>query len=135
MDALCFEGLKYCCLVFHIYLTLDKPSGRPTPSFHFLLPKIFYMYRGFSIIRTPIIRIQTLGRWLTSPCFQQQWEKDVAVTGVLLREKAKLLYERLFPNATTPFSSSTGLGSRFTTSELVERSRDCYSTLYYSVAN
>ena len=29
--------------------------------------------------------------------------KDVLVAGVLLQEKAKLLYERLFPNATAPF--------------------------------
>ena len=29
--------------------------------------------------------------------------KDVALTGVLLQENAKLLYERLFPNATIPF--------------------------------
>ena len=42
--------------------------------------------------------------------------KDVPVTGVLLQEKAKLLYERLFPHATTPFSASTGFKSRFTTS-------------------
>ena len=81
------------------------------------------MYSGFSIIRTTIIRIQTHGHRLTSPCFWQQREKDVAVTGVLLQEKAKLLYEQLFPNATIPFSSSTGLGSRFTMSELAEQSR------------
>ena len=87
-------------------------------------------YSGFSIIR-----IRTLGRWLTSPCFRQQWEKDVAVAGVLLQEKAKLLYERFFLNATTPFSSSTGLGSRFTTCELAERSREHCSTLNYSAAN
>ena len=33
------------------------------------------------------------------------------VTGVLLQEKAKLLYEQLFPNATTSFSASTILNS------------------------
>ena len=60
-------------------------------------------YSGFSIIRTPIIRIQTFECRLTSPCFRYQREKDVAVTGVLLQEKAKLLYERLSPNATTLF--------------------------------
>ena len=54
-----------------------------------------YMYSGFLIIRTPIIRIRTFGRRLTSPCFRYQREKDVAVTGVLPQEKAKLLYERL----------------------------------------
>ena len=54
-----------------------------------------YKYSGFSIIRTPIIRIRTFGRRLTSPCFQHQREKDIAVTGVLLQERAKLLYERL----------------------------------------
>ena len=42
------------------------------------------------------------------PCFWQQWEKDILVTRVLLQEKAKLLYEQLFPDATTPFSASTG---------------------------
>ena len=52
-----------------------------------------------------------------SPCFRQQREKDVLVTGVLLQEKAKLLYERLFPDATTLFSASTGFRSRFTMSE------------------
>ena len=45
--------------------------------------------------------------------FRQQREKDVPVTGVLLQEKAKLLYERLYPDATTPFSASTGFRSRF----------------------
>ena len=64
------------------------------------------------------IHIWTLGCWLTSPCFWQEREKDIAAIGVLLQEKAKLLYEQLFPNATTPFSSSTGFGSWFTTSEL-----------------
>ena len=35
--------------------------------------------------------------------FRQQQEKDVLVAGVLLQEKAKLLYERLYPDCTTPF--------------------------------
>ena len=52
--------------------------------------------------------------------FSAAAEKDVLVAGVLLQEKAKLLYERLFPDATTPFSASTGFRSRFTTSELAE---------------
>ena len=58
--------------------------------------------------------------------------KDFAVTEVLLQEKAKLLYERL-PNATMPFSASTGLGSQFTMCELAEQSRERCSTLYYNV--
>ena len=61
--------------------------GKPFPAFH--------NYSGFSIIRTPIIRIRTFGRRLPSPCFRYQRKKDVAVTGVLLQEKTKLLYERL----------------------------------------
>ena len=92
-------------------------------------------YSRFPIIRIPIIRILDYPNSWASPCFRQQREKDVLVTGVLLQEKAKLLYERLFPDATTPFSASTGFRSRFTTSELAERSRERCSTLYYSVAN
>ena len=84
-------------------------------------------YTELSIIRTQIIRIQTFGLRIMSQCFRHQQEKYVAVTGVLLQEKAKLLYERLFPDATTPFSASTGFRSRFTTSELAERSRECCS--------
>ena len=57
--------------------------------------------------------------WM-SPCFRQQQENDVPVTGVRLQEKAKLLYERLFLDATTPVSSSMGFQSRFTMSELAE---------------
>ena len=45
--------------------------------------------------------------------FRQQREKDVLVTGVLLQEKTKLLYQRLYPDATTPFSVRTGFRSRF----------------------
>ena len=40
------------------------------------------------------------------------------ITRVLLQVKAKLLYEQLFPNVTMPLSSSMGLGSQFTTSEV-----------------
>ena len=103
--------------VWHIGWSLTTPLAGPLGN---CLPWACYYfdYSGFLIIQTPIIRIQTLGCRLTSPCFWQQQEKDVAVTGDLLLEIAKLLYERLFPNATTPFSSSTGLGSRFTTCEL-----------------
>ena len=62
--------------------------------------------------------------------------KDVLlVTGVLLKEKAKLLYERLFTDAATPFSASTEFRPRFITFELAERSREHCSTLYYGVAN
>ena len=78
------------------------------------------MYSWFSIIRTPIICIRTLGRRLTSPYFRHQREKDVAVTGVFLQEKVKLLYARLFPNAATLSPSSTGFRSRFTMSKLAE---------------
>ena len=52
-------------------------------------------YSGFLIIWTPIICIRTFGHWLTSLCFRHQREKDVAVTGILLQEKAKLLYKWL----------------------------------------
>ena len=41
-------------------------------------------------------------------------------TGVLLQEKAKLLYEHLFPDATVPFAACTGFRTRFIT-ELAER--------------
>jgi len=44
--------------------------------------------------------------------FCQQREKNVPVTGVLLQEKARLLYERLYPD-TTPFVASIGFRSRF----------------------
>ena len=62
------------------------------------------LYSEFSIIRTPIICIRTLGCRLTSPCFWQQQEKDVnghwsSATG----ESKAAVYEQLFPNATTFF--------------------------------
>ena len=41
----------------------------------------------------------------------QQREKDVPVTGVLLQEKARLLYERLYSDTTTPFVASIGFRS------------------------
>ena len=53
----------------------------------------FFWYSGFPIIRTPIIRILDYPNAWTSPFFLQQREKDVPITGVLLQEKAKLLYE------------------------------------------
>ena len=78
--------------------------------------RICCMYSGFPIIRIPIVWTIDYPNTWTLPCSWQQREKDAPVTGVLLQEKAKLLYERLFPDATTPFSASTG--SRFTTSEI-----------------
>ena len=45
--------------------------------------------------------------------FRQQREKSVPVTGVLLQEKATLFYQRLYPDATTPFFASAGFRSRF----------------------
>jgi len=39
--------------------------------------------------------------------FRQQREKDVAVSGSLLQEKAKILYSQLYPNSTTSFSASS----------------------------
>ena len=49
------------------------------------------------------------------------------------RNKAAL--RTTFLNAATLFPSSMGFSSQFTTSELTERSCECCSTLYYSVAN
>jgi len=45
--------------------------------------------------------------------FKQQHKKDVAVSGSLLQEKAKILYSRLYPDTTTPFCASTGFKWRF----------------------
>ena len=93
------------------------------------------IYSKFKITRIPIIRILDYSKTWTSPCFHQQQEKDILVAGVLLQEKAKMMYERLFPHATAPFSASTGLRSQFTTSELAELIRERCSILYYSVTN
>ena len=49
-------------------------------------------YSGYPIIRTPIIQTLDYPNAWTSPCFWQQREKHVAVTGVVLQEKANLLY-------------------------------------------
>ena len=69
-------------------------------------------YSRFPIFRILIIRIfYYLNNW-TSPCFRQQQEKHVLIAGVLLQEKAKLLYEQLFPDATIPFSDSTRFTSQ-----------------------
>ena len=80
------------------------------------------------------LRLTVSNAWM-SPCFQQQWEKDVASIWVLLQEKAKLLYEWLFPDATMPLLAGTGFRSWFAMSELAERSHEHCSTLFYSVAN
>ena len=97
--------------------------------------KLINQYSGYLIIWIPIIPIfDYLSTW-TSPCLRQQWEKDVPVTGVLPQEKAKLLYEQLFPDATMPFSASMRFRSQFTTSELAEQHLEHCSTLYYCVAN
>ena len=93
-------------------------------------------YSKFPIIRILIIQILDYSNSWTSPCFRRQREKDILVIGVLLQEKTKLLlYEQLFPDATTPFSTSMVFRSQFTMSELAEQSRERCSTLYYSVAN
>ena len=66
--------------------------------------------------------------------FGSSGKKMFAVTGVLLQEKAKLLYDRLFRMLQHLFSASVGFGSQFTKSKLAEQSLKCCSTLYYSVA-
>ena len=48
-----------------------------------------YMYSRFSNIQTAIIRRLDYLHVLTSPCFWQQQQKYVLVTGVLPEEKAK----------------------------------------------
>ena len=73
------------------------------------------LYIRFSIIQTPIIRMlhypnAPLYECLDVALFSAQWEKDVVVhvhvhvyTGVLLQEKSKLLYEKVFPDAAMLF--------------------------------
>ena len=56
-------------------------------------------YSGYLIIQTPIVRILNYPNVWTSPFFRQQWEKDILVTGILLQEKSKLLYEPRCYNA------------------------------------
>ena len=116
-------------LYMYIYMYHKESNFANMSNIHFKHSTVHVQCR-FPI--NPILIIQTLdypNAW-TSPCFRQQREKDFLVTGVLLPEKAKLLYEQVFPVATIPFSSSIGVRSRFTTSELAERSRKRYSTLY-----
>ena len=44
---------------------------------------------------------------------RQQQEKNVPVSGSLLQEKAKVLFEQLYPDSTKPFNASTGFQWRF----------------------
>ena len=53
--------------------------------------------------------------------FSAATEKDILVTGVLLQEKANVLYELLFPDATMPFLPVQDLDHDFTTSGLAEQ--------------
>ena len=45
--------------------------------------------------------------------FRQQREKNIPVSGSLLQEKARILYERLYPNSEKRFVASTGFQWRF----------------------
>ena len=45
--------------------------------------------------------------------FRQQREKDVPISGSLLTEKAKIFYDRLYPDSSTAFCASTGFKWRF----------------------
>ena len=54
-------------------------------------------------------RLSELSERLNVAMFLAVAGKDILVTGVLLQETAKLQYEQLFPDATTPFSSFTRL--------------------------
>ena len=90
----------------------------------------YQRYSKFLIIWIQIIQILDYSNAWMSPCFQRQQENDILVTQVLLQEKAKLLYEWLCPDATMPFSASTGFRSWFTTSELAEWSRKHCSTVW-----
>ena len=125
----CIDKRKTCTVVMELIQFI--PTCKQDWSG--LRASLFYnmWYSGFSTTRTPIIRIRTPIIHIQSPIihirtlahvtlFSAAVGKDVAVTAVLLQEKAKLLYEQLFLNTTTPFSSSTTLGSRFTTFELAE---------------
>ena len=40
--------------------------------------------------------------------FRQQRELNIPLSGALLREKARMLYEQLYPNTTKIFTASTG---------------------------
>ena len=48
-------------------------------------------------------------------------KKHILVTGVLLQEKAKVLYEQLFSNATMPFTASTEYRPQFIKSKLLSK--------------
>ena len=45
--------------------------------------------------------------------FRQQRELNIPVSGALLQEKARVLYERLYPDATKKFTASTSFQWRF----------------------
>ena len=82
-----------------------------------------YMYTYFSTVGSQLSELWlSIKENLDVTTFSAAVGKDVPVTRVLQQKKEKLLYmyERLFPNATTPFSSSTGFRSQFTMSKLSE---------------
>ena len=87
---------------------------------------------SFLIIRTPIICILMLGR---CHAFGSSRKKTFQSLEFCYTGERKAAVWTTFPDATTPFSSSTGFWSQFTTSELDERSCVHCSTLYYSMAN
>ena len=45
--------------------------------------------------------------------FRQQRELNIPVSSVLLQEKARILFERLYPDSTRTFTASTGFQWRF----------------------
>ena len=45
--------------------------------------------------------------------FRQQRELNIPVSGALLQEKARVLFERLYPDAIKAFTASTGFQWRF----------------------
>ena len=40
--------------------------------------------------------------------FRQQRELNIPISGALIQEKAKILFERLYPDSTQTFTASTG---------------------------
>ena len=45
--------------------------------------------------------------------FRQQRVKNIPVSGPFLQEKAKLLFDKLYPDSPKPFSASSGFQWRF----------------------
>ena len=134
-DTLVFGTCSGLAVLIVTYIKVRKVNECLQFNYTYPVPcQVIYgliRYSGFSIIQTGINRIRTLGCRLTSTCFQYQREKDVAVTGVLLQEKAKLLHEQLFQTLQHFFHAVLDL-------VLAERSRKRCSTcttLYYSAAN